>query len=169
VLFLIPLLSTDVLRELGYEIRFYAILTLGPKFRLVSLTPSISCVRAASDGRERKALHSAFMAASVLLARIDADIENRLSALSPTVYYDMFQPYLPAVTQVRAVKISKMKAWHRSQPYRYLYDAETESKERVVVKFTPRYSAELHKFCADQGHAPALLACERLPGDGMGL
>jgi hypothetical protein len=50
----------------GCEIRFYALLTLGPRSRIISLIPSISHVKGASDGLERKALHRTFFVASVL-------------------------------------------------------------------------------------------------------
>lgn len=34
----------------------------------------------------------------------------------------------------------------------------------IIVKFTRRYSTELHTFCAEQGFSPKLLGFERLPG-----
>jgi serine/threonine protein kinase len=52
------------------------------------------------------------------------------------------------------------------QPYRLLYIAETSGvdKRLVLIKFAPRYSIELHEFCAQLCHAPAILAFEQLPG-----
>ncbi|KIO13114.1 hypothetical protein M404DRAFT_122747, partial [Pisolithus tinctorius Marx 270] len=46
----------------------------------------------------------------------------------------------------------------------HLYNAETTYHQRIIVKFTCRYSCELHMFCADRGHARVLLGFERLPG-----
>jgi hypothetical protein len=45
-------------------------MSLGTQFRLVSLTPALSCIRSASEGGDRNALYRAFTAASVLQARI---------------------------------------------------------------------------------------------------
>ena len=63
---------------LGYEITFYAILSISHQFRLVSLTPTLSCVPSASEGADRKSLYAVFTAASVLQAQILQDAKNLL-------------------------------------------------------------------------------------------
>ncbi|KIM86156.1 hypothetical protein PILCRDRAFT_65550, partial [Piloderma croceum F 1598] len=52
------------------------------------------------------------------------------------------------------------------QPYRLLYVTEMPGadKQLVLIKFARRYSIELHEFCANSGHAPPILAFERLLG-----
>jgi serine/threonine protein kinase len=52
------------------------------------------------------------------------------------------------------------------QPSRLLYVAKTPgvNKQAILIKFARWYSIELHDFCAKSGHAPPILAFERLPG-----
>ena len=42
-------------------------------------------------------------------------------------------------------------------------------KQLVLIKFVQRYSIKLHDFCAKSGHAPQILAFERLPGGWYGV
>ncbi|KAJ3510166.1 hypothetical protein NLJ89_g4834 [Agrocybe chaxingu] len=56
----------------------------------------------------------------------------------------------------------------RSNPSRLIYIATSQGQE-IVIKFTRSYCARLHAFCAELGHAPNLLACERLPGGWFGV
>jgi serine/threonine protein kinase len=39
-----------------------------------------------------------------------------------------------------------------------------ETRSKICIKFVRRYSPEAHRFCAARGHAPKLIAYERLPG-----
>jgi hypothetical protein len=50
------------------------------------------------------------------------------------------------------------------QEYRLLYVAETRDNKQIIVKFTRRYSIELHAKCAKQGHAPNILGFGQFPG-----
>ena len=53
---------------------------------------------------------------------------------------------------------------------RLLYKAKLKDSERVsLVKFARQYSPKLHDICAKAGHAPALLAYQRLPGGWHGI
>jgi serine/threonine protein kinase len=46
-----------------------------------------------------------------------------------------------------------------------MYIAEMGAdKQLVLIKFARWHSIELHRFCAKSGHAPQILAFERLPG-----
>ncbi|KAF8641755.1 hypothetical protein AX16_009832 [Volvariella volvacea WC 439] len=47
---------------------------------------------------------------------------------------------------------------------RLVFYANTERGRRVCIKFTKRYSSEVHRLCATNGHAPACIACQELPG-----
>lgn len=38
------------------DVKFYAILSVGAQYRLVSLTPALSCIGSASEGRDREVL-----------------------------------------------------------------------------------------------------------------
>ncbi|KAH0836381.1 hypothetical protein J3R83DRAFT_7959 [Lanmaoa asiatica] len=51
----------------------------------------------------------------------------------------------------------------------HLYIAETIDGKKILVKFTRRYSFELHTLCANRGCAPVLLGYERLPGGFRGI
>jgi hypothetical protein len=55
-------------------VTFYAIILLGHQYRLVSLTPTLSCLRSASNSTDRSSLYRAFAAASVLDMLIFADV-----------------------------------------------------------------------------------------------
>jgi RIO-like serine/threonine protein kinase len=59
----------------------------------------------------------------------------------------------------------------RQTPYRLLYVAEMPGADEqlVLIKFARRYSIELHEICAKAGHAPPILAFERLPGGWFAL
>jgi hypothetical protein len=79
----------------------------------------------------------------------------------------------PAVTRLRKYPLSNEYLSFEIQsffperlPNRLLYIAETPgpNKQLVVVKFARKYSIELHDCCARLGHAPTILAFERLPG-----
>jgi serine/threonine protein kinase len=41
---------------------------------------------------------------------------------------------------------------------------DDETQNKICIKFVRRYSPEAHCFCASSGHAPKLIAYERLPG-----
>ncbi|KAJ7601735.1 hypothetical protein DFH06DRAFT_1024993 [Mycena polygramma] len=52
---------------------------------------------------------------------------------------------------------------YRSQvPDKLLFQAEGKDEQKLMVKFTQRYSQELHSFCAAAGFAPKLLGCEAI-------
>src|ERR1700735_878937 len=50
----------------------------------------------------------------------------------------------------------------------YKYLAETSDGQTILVKFVRQYCPELYDICAASGHAPTLLAYERLPGRWYG-
>ncbi|KAJ8583480.1 hypothetical protein M405DRAFT_688323, partial [Rhizopogon salebrosus TDB-379] len=51
---------------------------------------------------------------------------------------------------------------------RLIFYGTTENGMCICIKFVKKYSPEAHRFCALHGHAPELLAYERLPG-GWGM
>ncbi|KIM52791.1 hypothetical protein SCLCIDRAFT_61473, partial [Scleroderma citrinum Foug A] len=55
------------------------------------------------------------------------------------------------------------------QQNRLLSLARTGGGQTNLVKFVRQYYPELHGICAISGHAPALLAYERLPGGWYGV
>ncbi|TFK76225.1 hypothetical protein BDN72DRAFT_830767 [Pluteus cervinus] len=162
----------------GLDVKFYAMLSLDTQFRLVSLTPALSCIPSASEGRDRSALYRAFAAASILQARILQDATHHQLPLGEP--YDARLPY-----------VSKLRRWSKTDPEsndflefeiqkhypdtqpsrRFLYRAETKETpgSPILVKFVPQYCPQLHDICAASGHAPALLAYERLPGGLYGV
>lgn len=136
-------------------------------FRLVSLTPTFSCL-SASNGRDHTLLYLAFTAALVLLARILRDIEKLTSIPSGPIL--SHQRRFPAVSKLRKYPSSsddyfkfEIQCRFDTQLHRPLYVAQTPDKRLAIIKFAQRYSIELHEFCANSGHAPQILAFERLP------
>ncbi|KAI9438221.1 hypothetical protein H4582DRAFT_2076825 [Lactarius indigo] len=150
------------------------------QIRLVSLTPTLSCVRSASDGRDRKSLYLAFAAASVLQAQIleDAQKLTRKRLEDPTfAEIPARNRRYPAISQL---SVSKYATSCGPDDYlsfeicgllddrvydRFLYKAKRPGvDEFFLIKFAQRYSIDLHHFCAKAGHAPSILGYERLPG-----
>ena len=151
---------------LGYELTFYAVLTIDHRIRLVHLTPGFSCLRTACDGRDRRALYSAFTAASVLQAHILQDVENLLHNLPPGLISDPARRFtFPAVSKLRKYPPTSDEYLNFKigcffpgrQPNRLLYAAEMPDKELILINFSQHYSIELHDFCAKSGHAPRIL------------
>jgi len=84
---------------LGYDITFYAIVAIDHRLRLISLTPPLSCIQSASEGRDR-ILHKAFVAASVLQAHIIQDAKKLLNN-PPAAPIPLRARCFPAVSKLR--------------------------------------------------------------------
>ncbi|KAG1745350.1 uncharacterized protein EDB91DRAFT_1335297 [Suillus paluster] len=56
--------------------------------------------------------------------------------------------------------------YYHSQPLRHrrIFFGETSVSEKICIKYVKWYSPEAHQFCAEEGHAPRLIAYESLPG-----
>ncbi|KAF8338646.1 hypothetical protein F5887DRAFT_1235893 [Amanita rubescens] len=152
----VPCLGLTVI---GHQVTFYAIILLGHQYRLVSLTPTLSCLRSASNLTDRSSLYRAFIAASVLDMHIFADA-SQISDAGDNGPDDLEHCYLDFQIQNDPI---------HADPSRLLFLASTTSNTLIVIKFTRRYCAELHALCAKLGHAPQLLAFERLPGGWCGV
>ncbi|KAH9077703.1 hypothetical protein EDB83DRAFT_2285803 [Lactarius deliciosus] len=166
----------------GCDITFYAVLAVDYQIRLVSLTPTFSCVRSASDGRDRKSLYLAFAAASVLQAQILEDARKLNEARK--LLKDPTATEIPAGDRrypaISKLSVSKYATSRGPDDYltfeicgllddrvhdRLLYKAKRPgADELILIKFAQRYSIDLHHFCAKAGHAPSILGYERLPG-----
>ena len=155
---------------LGSEVTFYAVLTMVDRVRLIPLTSTISCIQSACDGRDRKSLYLAFAAASVLQAHILKDAQNILINPSVASIPDDARLY-PAV--FRLSKYAAAPGDYLSfeifgtfgNPDHRIYKARSlETQGQILIKFTQRYSIDLHAFCAQKGHAPSIFGYERLPG-----
>ncbi|KAF5316485.1 hypothetical protein D9619_006107 [Psilocybe cf. subviscida] len=145
----------------GSTIHFYAILLLGHQYRVVSLTPGLSWSLYATNGRDREHLYSAFAAADGYVL-------------------DIPREFLPAVSKIRErghdgddskyLEFDIIDYFGPWEHYRHLYCAKvrngaaTDQDKFIIVKFSKRYSIDLHGFCAERGHAPKVFGYERLPG-----
>ena len=159
----------------GPDIKFYAVLSLGDQFRLVSLTPALSCIPSASEGGDRNTLYRAFTAALVLQARILKD-----GAFYQSFTGDCGRIHLPRVSKLLkrqspgskpddSLEFQIQRKFYRDWHNRLLYLAKASDDKTILVKFVRHYCIELHDICASSGHAPALLAFERLPGGWYGV
>ncbi|KAJ2932852.1 hypothetical protein H1R20_g4247, partial [Candolleomyces eurysporus] len=171
----IPCLGITII---GHEVRFYAIVLLGHQYRVVSLTPALSCLQSASSGKEREALYRAFAAASELQAHIVADVELHLNTPSSPITNGTYR--LPATSKLCSygspdgyIEFEIMQYHPSRQSYRQLYLAHARSgrdvKNLILVKFSRTYCIELHDYCFKKGHAPRILGFERLPGGWYGI
>ncbi|KAH9000546.1 hypothetical protein EDB86DRAFT_518108 [Lactarius hatsudake] len=171
----------------GCDITFYAVLAVDHQIRLVSLTPTLSCVRSASNGRDSKSLYLAFAAASVLQAQILEDArklnETRELLKDPTA------AEIPtgdrrhlAISKLSVSKYATSRGLDDHLTFeicgllddrvhdRLLYKAKRPgADELILIKFAQRYSIDLHHFCAKAGHAPSILGYERFPGGWFGV
>ena len=155
----------------GPYVAFHGVIFLG-KFRTVSLTPMLSCMASGSEGKDREALYAAFSGALDLLHCIDKDVQH-FKDITPTFpHADRKFPYIselpknPATNEKLQFRI--LTRYPHMQDYRHLYIAEISGKE-IIVKFTRRYSIELHAFCAERGHAPGILGFGPIPGGWFGI
>ncbi|TFK18037.1 hypothetical protein FA15DRAFT_731608 [Coprinopsis marcescibilis] len=163
---------------IGHEVRFYAIILLGHQYRVVSLTPALSCLRSASSGWEREVLYAAFAAACALQVFMLGDIEHHLHTPPPPIPRKTYS--LPAVSKLKKHGVPgeyiefQIAGYHPSrQDYRQLYFAHTsenpDSKALILVKFSRTYCIDLHAFRFSKGHAPRILGFEYLPGGWYGI
>jgi hypothetical protein len=150
----------------GPEVKFHASVFINGGYRVVSLTPGLSCVLSASEGRDRTALYKAFTAALVVQLCIREDMNQLMQTLpSKTIMHE-----LPYVSTLKAWKMEgdisfTINQLYPQSPYgRWLYNATLHNGQRILVKFTRSYSIELHSLCADKGNAPSILAFQQLPG-----
>jgi hypothetical protein len=154
----------------GPYVTFYAVVFFR-QLRVVSLTPTLSCVTSAGEGDDRKALYAAFDGALTLLRRIDQDAKNFIT-IPPSLkiqYEDRRLPYVSALPKYDApgeIRFKVLQLHPDRQDYRLLYIARRldEKEQLIMVKFTRRYSIELHAFCAARGNAPAILGFKQIPG-----
>ncbi|KIM72228.1 hypothetical protein PILCRDRAFT_99398 [Piloderma croceum F 1598] len=123
-------------KEARCDITFYAVIAIDHCFRIVTLTPTFSCIQSVSDGHNHTFPYSAFTVASVLQAHILQDTTRLLN--NP-----------PAVIPAPACHFPAMPG---------------ADKQLILIKFVRRYSIELHEICAKSGHAPPILTFEQLPG-----
>ncbi|KAI9569501.1 hypothetical protein HD554DRAFT_535796 [Boletus coccyginus] len=161
----------------GHYVTFYAVIYFG-EWRVVALTPGLSCIRASGDGDDRIALYNAFTAASVLIAHIH-DRASMEMACDPTLHIQENRRELPPISSLKSPFSDTRIEFEILAPFpgtvvpgRHLYTAKRtggDYKEEIIVKFARRYSDELHMFCAKQRRAPALLGFERLPGGFFGI
>ncbi|KAI0248667.1 hypothetical protein BJV78DRAFT_1130931 [Lactifluus subvellereus] len=160
----VPCLGLTVV---GPYVTFYAIIFLH-QWRVVSLTPTLSCIASACEGGDRKALYAAFSGALDLLGRIDEDAARFIRAPPTIEHADRKFPYISVLpkygTPNEDIQFRIVRLYPDTQDYRLLYIAETSDKKRIIVKFTRRYSIELHAFCAGRGHAPGILGFGQFPG-----
>ncbi|KAI6133844.1 hypothetical protein EV401DRAFT_2252508 [Pisolithus croceorrhizus] len=150
----------------GHYITFYAII-FAQQWRVVSLMPGLSCIRASGDGDDRTALYNAFTAASVLLTHIQEDATKLVHNPPPI---EESSHVLPPISSLRHphfgthVEFKILELFRARAASSYVYSAKTTDGKPIMVKLARRYSYELHMFCVDRGYAPALLGFERLPG-----
>ncbi|KAI9460082.1 hypothetical protein F5148DRAFT_1001036 [Russula earlei] len=152
----------------GPYVMFFGVLFLQDCWRVVSLTPMLSCIPSAVDGDDRESLYAAFYGALHLLRCIDNDIQLFVKG-EGAIPHDVNLPYISALTR-RDNKDAKLEfriigLHHDTQDYRHLYIAKTPDEDiEIIVKFSRRYSIELHELCAHRRHAPKILGFEELPG-----
>ena len=146
------------------------------EWRVVALTPGLSCIRASGDGDDRIALYNAFTAATVLLAHIQEQANTDMASNPRLRTQGSLCRSLP-ISSLKSpfsdtrIEFEILALFPNRAPDRHLYNAMRTGNdhEEIIVKFTRCYSVELHMFCAQQGRAPALLGFEKLPGGFFGI
>jgi len=155
---------------------------LEPHMRVAPLTPMLPLATPIDDEGSRRRLFLAFKAASIVLAKIQADVSKLVQETPPGIPQGLRG--LPSITGINAVSPSSsppslppsrinftlLGRYDTKIEYRNLYHAELNpTRKEIYVKFTRRYSPALHHYCADRKLAPKLLGFERLPGGWFAL
>jgi len=129
-------------------------------------------------------LFLAFKAARIVFAEIRTHIQDILGVLDglgtdwpPSLALEEFlfpsiteiETYPPTDTDTQPETIKFiLEARHDDVEHRELYHARlvspTSPDKAIYVKFSQRYSVELHGFCAEQHLAPRILGFQRLHG-----
>jgi serine/threonine protein kinase len=131
-----------------------------------------------NDGElpNRIPLYATFEAARRLLDRIEQDAEHHVT--STPAFISGTSRRLPNIHSLSRVSDSIEERMNFQiiqvldtglEGQRLLYLATDGDQNQIVLKFSRCYSKELHKICAEFGHAPELLAFERLPGGWFGV
>jgi thiamine kinase-like enzyme len=145
--------------------------------RIVPLTPALPMVDPTGEGF-RWDLFLAFKAASIVFCKIQADIRGFLQVPKdldwpPAMTAETCR--FPSVTEIDAFSNSQsekikfvLESRHDAVENRHLYHARLvspiSSDGAIYVKFSQRYSVDLHSFCVSQGLAPKILGFQQLSG-----
>ena len=122
------------------------------------------------DERSRKQLFLAFKAASIVIAKIQVDVSNLVDIQRTLPEIPPESRQLPSVSKIGAIEFTLLGRHDSQIGYRNLYyTLLTPTREPIYVKFTQRYSQELHEFCQREGLAPKLLGFDHLPGGWYAL
>lgn len=144
--------------------------------RVVPLTSTLSLVDPTGE-EHRWDLFLAFKAASIVLSKIQTDIQKFLQVLEgpsmdwPPVITTATCRF-PSVTEIDAFpnfqsKRIKFALESRcgNMEHRHLYNARLVSDNtEIYVKFSEGYSVDLHAFCASQQLAPGIIGFQQLSG-----
>jgi len=151
--------------------------------RVTPLTPFLSTVDPAGEGF-RWDLFLAFKAARIVFAEIRTHVQHILQVLSnpnadrppfltteticfPSITETDIEAGAFPGTQSEKIKFA-LESRHNNVEHRELYHARlispASSDKAIYVKFSQRYSMELHRFCAEQDLAPRILGFEELHG-----
>ena len=154
----------------GSYIGFGALVLLD-NARFVALTPLLPAHSPPGDDINRSALFQAFRAACVLRHDIHEDTRRVISRTNLTRIRDSYLPYVQEIpawppSEDRRLEFRILGVAYQDEIWNedsFLFHAEAQD-ENVLVKFTRRYCAKLHEFCAMSGHAPRLLGYGAVPG-----
>ena len=152
----------------GPYITFYGIIFLGQQWRVITLTPTLSCIASACKGGNCITLYAAFYGASVLLCCIANDAKHFITALPTFPHANCGFPYVSELpkycTPNKKFQFQILRHYSKIEDYCYLYITKTSDKEQIIMKFTCWYSIDLHAFCAKWGHASRILGFRSIPG-----
>jgi hypothetical protein len=122
------------------------------------------------DEHSRLNVFLAFKAASIFIAKLQDDTRQLIEDKTrPEIPFNLRA--LPSVTKIKAssapgtLSFTLLRRFDSSVKHRQLYHARVDSTgQEIYVKFTQKYSSDLHNFCAERKLAPKLLGFERLTG-----
>jgi serine/threonine protein kinase len=146
--------------------------------RVLPLTPAFPCND--SELHNRMPLYAAFRAARCLLARIEQDAASLVESPSPLPAIPGSSRRFPNVCSLLRVSGQAEERIHfhiterlvtglKGNHLLYLASTTDPKPQVIVLKFSRQYGVGLHQFCASMGHAPELLAFEKLPGGWYGI
>jgi len=107
-----------------------------------------------------------FGALRIAIKKLEELYKQPMSQLEPRKYTPLGCPYPREFTEQSTKRIQKF--WYDEtqilRDKRIFFGTVKDTEKKICIKFVRRYSPEAHRFCAEKGHAPELIAYEPLAG-----
>jgi len=107
-----------------------------------------------------------FGALGIAIKKLEELYKQPMPQLEPDAYTSLLCPYPRAFTEELTKRIQKF-SYDVTQNLRHkliFFGTVKDTGKKICIKFVRNYSPEAHRFCAEKGHAPELIAYKPLAG-----